>query len=151
MFRLVGMEGSEIQSIARVAAEVQRSAELVFPFGPEHEVYKVGGKIFMMCTEVPGAPIVTLKSDPEESRVLQLAHDNIRPGWHMNKQHWVTLWPAGALVPVRKGEPTTDRRGVTVGEDFTPQLIEELVQDAYLRVVLALPRSQRPLEYRDAS
>lgn len=69
----------------------------------------------------------------------------------MNKRHWVTLWPAGALVPARSGETVTDKRSVTVGENFTPQLIEELVQDAYMRVVLALPRSRRPLEYRDAS
>lgn len=132
MFRLVPMQGKDIQAIARAAAELLRNVEVDFPFGPEHEVYRVGGKIFMMCTEAPGAPIVTLKSDPEESRVLQLAHQNIRPGWHMNKRHWVSLWPSDSPE-----------------EDFTAQLIGELVEDAYLRIVLALPRSRRPLEYRD--
>ena len=41
------------------------------PFGPEHTVYRVGGKIFAMYTEGIGYPIVNLKTDPEESEVLR--------------------------------------------------------------------------------
>ena len=129
------MDGQHIQAIARNLAQSLRESETAYPFGSDHEVYKVGGKIFAMCTEGPGAPIVTLKSDPEESRVLQLAHSNIKPGWHMNKRHWVSIWPVDLQAPANP--------------DFCQQLIEELVEDAYLRVVYSLPKSVRPLEYRE--
>lgn len=129
------MDGEQIQAIARGVAERLRESETVYPFGPEHEVYKVGSKIFAMCTDGPGAPIVTLKSDPEESHVLQLADPNIRPGWHMNKRHWVSIWPVDAHAP---NNP-----------DFSEQLIEELIEDAYMRVVYSLPKAKRPLEYRE--
>ena len=49
------------------------------PFGPEHTVYRVGGKIFAMYTEGIGYPIVNLKTDPEESEVLQRIYPSIIP------------------------------------------------------------------------
>ena len=57
------------------------------PFGPEHTVYRVGGKMFAMYTEGIGYPIVNLKTDPEESEVLRRIYPSIIPAWHMNKRH----------------------------------------------------------------
>ena len=98
------------------------------PFGPEHTVYRVGGKIFAMYTEGIGHPIVNLKTDPEESEVLRRIYPSIIPAWHMNKRHWIS---------------------VGAGEGITERVLEELVEDAYLRVMYSLPKAKRPIEFRE--
>ena len=61
------------------------------PFGPEHTVYRIGGKMFAMYTEGIGYPIANLKTDPEESEVLRRIYPSIIPAWHMNKRHWISV------------------------------------------------------------
>ncbi|HEV8557615.1 MAG TPA: MmcQ/YjbR family DNA-binding protein, partial [Actinophytocola sp.] len=39
-------------------AEELPGAQLEHPFGPDWEVFKVRGKVFMLMTEVPGRPVV---------------------------------------------------------------------------------------------
>ena len=41
------------------------------------------------------------------------------------------------------GEP------VVAGEGVTEQVLEELVEDAYLRVMYSLPKAKRPIEFRE--
>ena len=98
------------------------------PFGPEHTVYRIGGKMFAMYTEGIGYPIVNLKTDPEESEVLRRIYPSIIPAWHMNKRHWIS---------------------VGAGEGVTERVLAELVEDAYLRVMYSLPKSKRPIEFRE--
>ena len=98
------------------------------PFGPEHTVYRVGGKMFAMYTEGIGFPIVNLKTDPEESEVLRRIYPSVIPAWHMNKRHWIS---------------------VGTGEGVTEQVLEGLVEDAYLRVMYSLPKAKRPIEFRE--
>ena len=74
------------------------------PFGPEHTVYRIGGKMFAMYTEGIGYPIVNLKTDPEESEVLRRIYPSIIPAWHMNKRHWISV-PARHVL-VTQGEAT---------------------------------------------
>ncbi|RNM12231.1 MmcQ/YjbR family DNA-binding protein [Nocardioides pocheonensis] len=93
------------------------------PFGPDYEVFKVGGKVFVMTTVVRGTPIVTLKCEPEHAVALRQQFGTITAGYHMNKRHWTSV-AAGA--------------GVSRG------LVEELVRNAYLLVVDRLPRAKRP-------
>ncbi|WP_312179909.1 MmcQ/YjbR family DNA-binding protein [Arthrobacter sp.] len=90
------MEGQELQDAAREAAEELPGSTMGHPFGPEYEVFKVRGKVFMLLTEVPGEPVVVLKTEPEESQALRQAHRDIKPGYHMNKKHWIMLEPAEA-------------------------------------------------------
>lgn len=92
------------------------------PFGPQFEVFKVVGKVFMMTTLVRGEPIVTLKCEPETSQALRQAHSSIRAGYHMNKKHWISI---------------------SHGPGVSQALIEELVQNAYLLVVDGLTRAQK--------
>jgi predicted DNA-binding protein (MmcQ/YjbR family) len=33
----------------------------------------------------------TLKCDPEESEKLQARYEEITPGYHMNKKHWISV------------------------------------------------------------
>jgi len=70
------------------------------PFGPEHLVYKIKGKMFLLLSldEIP--PRVNVKTDPERSIELRESYpDNILPGYHMNKKHWNTLVLNARLSP----------------------------------------------------
>ncbi|MFJ9742008.1 MmcQ/YjbR family DNA-binding protein [Streptomyces sp. NPDC101166] len=119
------MDGAEVQRLAAEYAEGLPGSGLERPFGPEWDVHKVRGKVFMLVTEVTGEPMVILKSAPDESAVLREQYAEITPGYHMNKKHWITLHGGGALD-----------RG----------LVEELVTDSYRLVVEGLPKAQRPVD-----
>jgi predicted DNA-binding protein (MmcQ/YjbR family) len=94
------------------------------PFGPEYDVAKICGKVFMMSTEVRGTPVVTLKCDPDYASALRGAHPSIVRGYHMNKTHWIS---------------------VVGGPDITDALVEELVASAYHLVRGNLPKKVRSL------
>lgn len=119
------MHGDTLQQLARDRVEELPGAGLEHPFGPGWEVFKVRGKVFMLTTETTGEPIVIVKADPEESKALRAVHEDITPGYHMNKQHWITLHPGGNL---QKG------------------LVEDLITESYLLVVEKLPYSKRPVD-----
>lgn len=119
------MQRDTLEQQARYRAEELPGAQLVHPFGPEWQVFKVGGKVFMLITEITGEPIVIVKVDPEDGKALREHHKDITPGYHMNKKHWITLHAGGSLQQ---------------------SLIHELVTDSYLLVVENLPRSKRPVD-----
>ncbi|MEU2269597.1 MmcQ/YjbR family DNA-binding protein [Streptomyces olindensis] len=115
------MDGPTLQKTAADCAEELPGARLEHPFGPDWEVFKVRGKVFMLMTDVPGRPVVILKADPGEALALQEHNSHITPGYHMNKKHWITL-----------------EGGDGIGE--------ELVTDSYLLVVTHLPKAQQPVD-----
>lgn len=61
------------------------------PFGPEHYVYKVGGKMFALVSWQEDPLRVNLKCDPEEALALRKIYTSVIPGYHMNKRHWNTV------------------------------------------------------------
>jgi predicted DNA-binding protein (MmcQ/YjbR family) len=62
-----------------------------FPFGPEHSVFKVAGKMFALSA-LERAPLeVSVKCEPELAVGLRETHPAIRPGYHLNKRHWNTI------------------------------------------------------------
>lgn len=63
-----------------------------FPFGEETLVFKVMGKIFAITGLDAEEFRVNLKCDPEWSIELREEYEDIIPGWHMNKQHWNTVY-----------------------------------------------------------
>ena len=117
------MDGAELVATAMAVADELPVVTHEHPFGPEWDVFKVVGKVFLLATEVPGEPVVTLKCEPEESRALRQRYAELTPGYHMNKRHWVT---------------------VRAGRAVTPDLVEELVRTSYALVVDGLPRAKRP-------
>lgn len=119
------MNGQELQRLAAERARELPASTLEFPFGPEYEVYKVAGKIFLFLVDHHGEPIVTLKALPSDSLALREAHADITPGYHMNKRHWISLRPGGFL---------------------TADEVSELVTESYRLVVAALPRAKQPVE-----
>lgn len=105
-------------------------ATLDFPFGPEASALRVGGKIFALISRHPKVGgehwHVNLKTEPDLVRGLIAAHDDVLPGWHMNKNHWVS---------------------VVLHPSLDAELLEQLVEDAYDLVVSGLPRAQRPMTH----
>jgi predicted DNA-binding protein (MmcQ/YjbR family) len=72
-------------------------AEETTPFGPDHLVYKVGGKMFALTSPDEFPPRVNLKCDPERALELRDQYEAIIPGYHMNKRRWNTLILDGSL------------------------------------------------------
>ncbi|MGY1704301.1 MmcQ/YjbR family DNA-binding protein [Geodermatophilus sp. SYSU D00697] len=123
------MDGVELLAIAMGTAAALPAVRHEHPFGPEWEVFKVVGKVFLLATEVPGEPVVTLKCEPEHSQALQQRYAEVVPGYHMDKRHWLTI-RAGNAVP--------------------RELVEELVRNSYELVVQGLPRTKRPTDARQS-
>lgn len=120
-----GVDGEMMQRRAALRADELPGASLEHPFGPDFDVFKVCGKVFMLMSDLRGTPIVTVKSAPADGSVLREAYPEITPGYHMNKRHWITITGGGALAP---------------------ELLDDLVTESYLLVVETLPRRLRPVD-----
>jgi predicted DNA-binding protein (MmcQ/YjbR family) len=84
--------------------------EETFPFGPETSVFKVGGKMFALA-QLKRKPLrVSVKCEPEVGEQLRGSYDEIEPGYHLNKRHWLT---------------------VTFGGSASDELVRELVAGSY--------------------
>ncbi len=92
-----------------------------FPFDNNTLVFKVMGKIFAL-TDVEAFEAVNVKVDPEKGVELRDRYDFIRPAYHMNKKHWVTITMEGAVPD---------------------KFIRTLVDDSYGLVVAKLTKSQK--------
>lgn len=119
------MDGPQLFDVAAARAAELPSTTVGTPFGPDWDVWKVRGKVFMLQTEVTGVEMVTLKAAPSDSIALREMHPDVSPGYHMNKRHWISLTP---------------------GPSLDEELVRELVTESYLLVVEKLPRAQRPID-----
>jgi len=97
--------------------------EETFPFDQNTLVMKVMGKMWA-ATNIEDHPFrINLKCDPERAVELRDEHEEIIPGWHMNKKHWNT---------------------VIAGEGMLQQsLILELIDHSYDLVVSGLTKAKK--------
>ena len=73
----------------------QPGAAEEFPFGSETSVFKVGGKMFAL-SQLKRKPLqVSVKCEPELGEQLRGTYDEIEPGYHLNKRHWLTVTCGG--------------------------------------------------------
>ncbi len=89
-----------------------------FPFDETTLVFKVGGKMFALI-DVDHAVSSNLKCDPERAIELREKFNAVRPGFHMNKQHWNTI---------------------TFNEDVADDLLKELILHSYELIFSSLPK-----------
>lgn len=74
-----------------------KGASVDYPFGPEAAVFKVAGKMFAIVAW-QGDPLeISLKCDPAEADYLRNTFEAIRPGYHLNKNHWNTITLDGSV------------------------------------------------------
>lgn len=113
------MDSRTLHEQAKKVALELPFTEHCWPFGPEYDVFKVGGKIFMLMGVARGRAHVSLKADPEKSLLNQAIYRSLEPGYHLNKKHWISLY---------------------AGDDITPELVTDLVLDSWHLVVDKLPK-----------
>jgi predicted DNA-binding protein (MmcQ/YjbR family) len=92
-----------------------------FPFDEKTLVFKVAGKMFAL-TDVDTFEFINLKCDPEYAVELRERLDGVKPGYHMNK----TLW-----------------NSVYTNSDVDDQLMFELIDHSYDLVVKSLTKKKR--------
>ena len=64
-----------------------------FPFGTEPLVIKVASKIFAIITKNS----ISLKCDPFVAQNLRNQYSSVKPGYHLNKSHWNTVYLEGEI------------------------------------------------------
>lgn len=67
------------------------------PFGPQPLVVKVGGKIFALLAADATPLNISLKCEPDHAQFLRDAFPAVRPGYHLNKEHWNTITLDGSV------------------------------------------------------
>jgi predicted DNA-binding protein (MmcQ/YjbR family) len=67
-----------------------------FPFDEETLVFRVMGKIFLLVGIDP-AEFINLKADPETAIEWREQYEGVRPGYHMNKKHWNSVYLDGSV------------------------------------------------------
>ncbi len=101
-------------------------SELDFPFGKEVAVYKVVGKMFALVSHEldrkDKALSLNLKGLPADNMLLSEEFESIRPGYHMNKKHWIT---------------------VVVTEEIGDGMLKDLIERSYDLVVKKLKKADR--------
>ena len=100
----------------------QAEATQEFPFGEQTSVFKVAGKMFALSTLGKRPLEASLKCEPELAESLRATYPAIRPGYHLNKRHWIT---------------------VTLDGSVPDPMVRELIQDSYDLVVAGLTSKQR--------
>jgi predicted DNA-binding protein (MmcQ/YjbR family) len=93
-----------------------------FPFGSEHSVFKVAGKMFALSALDREPLEVSVKCEPELAVQLRHSYPAIRPGYHLNKRHWNTI---------------------TLDAGVPDQMVYDMIEDSYDLVVSALPKRVR--------
>jgi predicted DNA-binding protein (MmcQ/YjbR family) len=91
------------------------------PFDMDTLVFKVGNKMFGAIDLTHGQSI-NLKCDPELAIELRERHEEVQPGYHMNKKHWNTVELHGRL---------------------TLKEVQEMIDHSYELVFNALPKAER--------
>ncbi|MGE0561632.1 MAG: MmcQ/YjbR family DNA-binding protein [Flavobacteriales bacterium] len=89
-----------------------------FPFDKNTLVFKVMGKMFALV-DVETFDFINLKSDPENAIDLREKYQGIKPGYHMSKIHWNSVY---------------------VNTDVTDKMILQLVDESYSLIVNSLTK-----------
>lgn len=94
------------------------------PFGPDTLSLEIGGRIFCLMTLDGQWSFYNLKVDPELGIELCERYAGIRPGYHMNKRHWIS---------------------VEFDDDVSPSLQKALIRHAYNCTLSKISRKARML------
>ncbi|MGE8556991.1 MULTISPECIES: MmcQ/YjbR family DNA-binding protein [unclassified Acinetobacter] len=92
------------------------------PFGDGCDVFKVMDKVFMLSFHLEGKAAINLKVILDDGAMLRDIYPYIRAGWHMNKQHWITVYE---------------------DDELDESLVKDLVLNSYELIVLKLKKVER--------
>ena len=89
-----------------------------FPFDKDTLVFKVMGKMFAL-TGIDSFEFINLKCNPEKAIELRESYNGIKPGYHMSKKHWNSVY---------------------LNTDVSDKLIYDLIDDSYQLIVKSLTK-----------
>ncbi|MCC2528485.1 MULTISPECIES: MmcQ/YjbR family DNA-binding protein [Bacillus] len=77
-----------------------------YPFGEGWTVMRHKGnkKLFALIFHLDGHLCINLKCEPERANFLRSIYKEVKPGYHMNKDHWNTIILDGALSKETLGD-----------------------------------------------
>ena len=91
-----------------------------FPFNETALVFKVG-KIFAIV-DIEAKEFINLKNNPEENLELRASYLGVKPGYHMNKKHWNSVY---------------------FNSDIDDKLLKKLIDDSYNLIRGSLTKKER--------
>lgn len=94
-----------------------------FPFDETALVFKVMDKMFAL-TNINLFESINLKCNPEKAIELREEYEGIKPGYHMSKKHWNTVY---------------------IDSDVPNKLLYSLIDDSYNLVVSKLTKKQKEI------
>ena len=68
-----------------------------FPFGDDVMVFKVMNKMFALVLYKEEVLRINLKCDPIDAMAFRKIYTCVKPGYHMNKKHWNTIYIDGSM------------------------------------------------------
>lgn len=92
-----------------------------FPFDEKTLVFKVLGKMFVLC-DVDLFTSINVKCDPDYALELRERYSAVRAGYHMSKKHWNTVEIDGSI---------------------SDDLLKQWIDDSYTLVVQKMPKKLR--------
>ncbi|UUV20974.1 MmcQ/YjbR family DNA-binding protein [Paenimyroides aestuarii] len=92
-----------------------------FPFDETTLVFYVMNKMFCLV-DIETFEFCNLKCDPDQAEELRAEHNGIKPGYHMSKKHWNSVY---------------------FNSDVSPKLLQELVVNSYDLVVKGLTKKDQ--------
>lgn len=97
-----------------------------FPFDEDTLVFKVAGKMFLLVSLrrwEEGNGFINLKCDPDWARELRAEYESIKPGYHMHKRLWNSVYAQST--------------------ELAPAFVKKLIDHSYEEVVKSLPKKLR--------
>jgi predicted DNA-binding protein (MmcQ/YjbR family) len=111
----------DIETLREYCLAKKESSE-GFPFGETTLVFKVKGKIFLLCGLDSPSLQFNVKCDPEKAIEWREQFAAVQPGYHMNKKMWNTVIVDGS-IPAKT--------------------LREMIDDSYRLVVKSLPKKDQ--------
>ena len=97
---------------------IKKGVTEAFPFDESTLVFKVMGKMFAL-TGVDSFDYINLKCDPEYAIELREQYNGVKPGYHMSKIHWNSVY---------------------LNSDISDKMVYDLIDDSYQLVVNSLTK-----------
>jgi predicted DNA-binding protein (MmcQ/YjbR family) len=105
----------------------KKGVEETLPFGPDVLVFKVMGKMFLLCPLSTDLLQFNAKCDPDEAAEMRATYTSVVPGFHMNKNHWNTITVDGS-IPVKLLKEWIDRSYELVVKSLSKKAKDLLAQ-----------------------
>ncbi len=94
------------------------------PFDDKILVFRIGEKIFALV-DIDSFEFINLKCKPEKAVELRALYEEVRPGYHMNKKNWNSVYTDGNITQKQFEQWTIDSYKL-VYQSLTQKLQKEL-------------------------